>query len=78
MNKSSIITDNEGKTLVYLGILNDSNAITAATKAVNHYYFHTLKNPSHRSTNFWNNFVEYFGAHIGSNLFPKTASSYNI
>ena len=82
LGESECLTDNEGKTLVHLGVLNNNNAVTKATEAVNHYYFHTLENPSHRSTNFWNNFVEYFGVHVGSNLLPytssNTASSHNV
>ncbi|CAG8666425.1 8053_t:CDS:2, partial [Paraglomus brasilianum] len=49
------------RTLVHLENLNDQSAVTKATNAVNEYYYHTLKHPSHRSDEFWSNFIEHFG-----------------
>jgi hypothetical protein len=74
------VTDIEGGTLIHLGILDDG-AVKKATEAVNYYYFHTLSNPSHRSNNFWENFIEHFGTYARNNLLPftssNTASSHN-
>ncbi|KAF0373864.1 calnexin independence factor cif1 [Gigaspora margarita] len=46
---SECVTDVEGRTLVYLALLNNPRAVIQATDAVNYYYFHTLNNPSHCS-----------------------------
>jgi hypothetical protein len=74
--------DLNGQTLVHLEQLNDNNAIILATNVVNNYYFHTLEHPSHRSNEFWTNFIEHFGAYIRNNLLPftssNTASTHNI
>ena len=59
--KSECVTDINGRTLIHLENLNNPNAIEKATDAINHYYFHTLNNPSHRSDEFWSNFIEHFG-----------------
>jgi len=59
---SKYITDSNGQTLIHLEELNNDNIIKQATKAINHYYFHTLENPTHRSKSFWHNFIEHFGA----------------
>jgi hypothetical protein len=60
---SDCVTDVEGGTLIHLGVLDNSNVVSKATNAVNHYYFHTLNNPSHRSDEFWGNFIEHFGVY---------------
>lgn len=76
------ITDLSGRTLVHLEQLDDYNAVILATNAVNNYYFHTLEHPSHRSDEFWTNFIEHFGAYTRNNLLPftssNTASTHNI
>ncbi|CAG8560083.1 3938_t:CDS:2, partial [Racocetra persica] len=76
------ITDLSGQTLVYLEQLDDYNAIILATNAVNNYYFHTLEHPSHRSDEFWTNFIEHFRAYTRNNLLSftssNTASTHNI
>jgi hypothetical protein len=76
------IVDLDNRTLVHLEYLNNYNAIKQATKAVDNYYFHTLKNPSHRSDSFWKEFVEHFGAYTLYNVLPYTssdmASTHNI
>ncbi|RHZ48043.1 hypothetical protein Glove_562g3 [Diversispora epigaea] len=68
--------------LIHLEELNNPNAITKVTNAINNYYFHTLNHPSHRSNNFWENFIEHFGVYTRNNLLPftnsNTASSYNV
>ncbi|RHZ89981.1 hypothetical protein Glove_9g86 [Diversispora epigaea] len=46
-----------------------------ATEGINNYYFHTLKNPSHRSKEFWKNFIEHFGVYTRNNLLPFTSSN---
>ena len=78
---SECIVDTDGQTLIHLEKLDDQTAVTKATDAVNHYYFHTLEYPSHRSNEFWKNFVEHFGAYTLNNLLPfsssNTASSHN-
>ena len=82
ISKPECITDANGQTLVHLENLNDPSAVMQATNAVNEYYFHTLKHPSHRSKEFWKNFVEHFGAYTLYNTLPytssNTASSHNI
>ncbi|RIB24233.1 hypothetical protein C2G38_2169140 [Gigaspora rosea] len=70
----------------------DVDAINKATEAINHYYFHTLADPSHRSKSFWKNFVEHFGVNLYEKLsmlkwdpfaprpfgvFPMIAINYN-
>src|SRR6185369_3667098 len=76
------ITDQENRTLIHLEQLTDQSAVVQATDAVNVYYFHTLKHPSHRSDEFWSNFIEHFGAYTLYNPLPytssNTASSHNI
>ncbi|CAG8589726.1 31890_t:CDS:2, partial [Racocetra persica] len=80
--KAQCITDVEGRTLVHLVLLNNPRAVMQATDAVNHYYFYTLNNSSHRSDEFWKNFIEYFGAYTQNNLLlftsSNTTSFYNI
>ena len=49
---SECIVDTDGQTLIHIEKLDDQTAVTKATDAVNHYYFHTLKYPSHRSNEF--------------------------
>ncbi|RHZ51912.1 hypothetical protein Glove_468g9 [Diversispora epigaea] len=49
--------------------------VMQATNAINDYYFHTLKHPSHQSDNFWENFIEHFGAYTRNNLLPFTSSN---
>jgi hypothetical protein len=70
------------QTLIHLEYIDDFSAVTKATEAINHYYFHTLNNPSHRSIEFWQNFVEHFGTYYRNNALPftsrNTASSHNI
>ena len=82
LNISNCITDIEGGTLIHLGVLNNPDAIVKATDAINHYYFHTLNHPSHRSNEFWKNFIEHFGVYTRNNLLPftssNTASTYNV
>jgi hypothetical protein len=82
VTNSECIVDNCNKTLVHLGKLDDDNAVIEATKAVNSYYFHMIKNPTHRSKNFWKNLAEVFGALISYNDLPYTScdtcSSHNI
>ena len=76
------IVDNCNKTLVHLGKLDDDEAVTKATKAVNSYYFHMINNPTHRSKSFWKNLAERFRAFISYTSLPyttsDTASSHNI
>ena len=71
-----------GQTLVHLENLNDLSTVMQATNAVNEYYFHTLKHPSHRSKEFWKNFVKHFEAYTLYNTLPytslNTASFHNI
>ncbi|RHZ72728.1 hypothetical protein Glove_239g14 [Diversispora epigaea] len=77
IKKSTCITDINGRTLIHFDQL-DSTAITAitqATEGINNYYFHTLKNPSHRSKEFWKNFIEHFGVYTRNNLLPFTSSN---
>jgi len=73
--KPECITDVDGRTLVHLQQLNDQTAVTQATNAINKYYFHTLNNPSHRSNEFWKNFIEHFGTYTRNNLLPFTSSN---
>jgi hypothetical protein len=76
------VTDMNGRSLIHLEKLNDPNAVSKATDAVNRYYFHTLENPSHRSDEFWTNFIEHFGVYARNNLLPytssNTASTHNV
>ncbi|CAG8757928.1 19358_t:CDS:2, partial [Racocetra persica] len=76
------ITDLSGRTLVHLEQLDDYNTIILATNTVNNYYFHTLEHLSHRSNEFWTNFIEHFRAYTRNNLLPftssNTASTHNI
>ncbi len=76
------IVDKHNKTLVHLDVLNDNNAVIEATKAVNNYYFHLIKEASHRSKSFWSNLTERFGAFRSYTTLPytssDTASSHNI
>ncbi|CAG8830708.1 6813_t:CDS:2, partial [Racocetra persica] len=72
---SECITDVEGRILVHLALLNNPRAVIQAMDAVNHYYFHTLNNPFHRSDEFWKNFIEHFGAYTRNNLLPFTSSN---
>ncbi|RHZ79694.1 hypothetical protein Glove_142g12 [Diversispora epigaea] len=77
IKKSTCITDINGRTLIHFDQL-DSTAITAitqATEGINNYYFHTLKNPSHRSKEFWKNFIKHFGVYTRNNLLPFTSSN---
>ncbi|RHZ90221.1 hypothetical protein Glove_2g63 [Diversispora epigaea] len=77
IKKSTCITDINGRTLIHFDQL-DSTAITAitqATEGINNYYFHTLKNPSHRSKEFWKNFIEHFGVYTRNNLLLFTSSN---
>ncbi|KAF0420317.1 calnexin independence factor cif1 [Gigaspora margarita] len=74
-NRTEYITDLSNQTLVHLEQLNNDNAIIFATNAVNNYYFHTLEHPSHRSDEFWTNFIEHFGAYTRNNLLPFTSSN---
>lgn len=75
------IVDQYGKTLVHLGVLDDHNAITEANNAVNSYYFHMIKEESHRSNSFWKDLTEHFGAYRSYTMLPytssETASSHN-
>ena len=41
------IVNEFNQTLIHLEYIDDFNAVTKATEAINHYYFHTLNNPSH-------------------------------
>src|SRR5581483_336782 len=75
ITKPKCITNQNGQTLIHLEQLNDNNAVTQATNAVNHYYFHTLKHPSHRSKEFWENFIEHFGAYTLYNVLLYTSSN---
>ncbi|RHZ79685.1 hypothetical protein Glove_142g5 [Diversispora epigaea] len=77
IKKLTCITDINGRTLIHFDQL-DSTAITAitqATEGINNYYFHTLKNPSHRSKEFWKNFIKHFGVYTRNNLLPFTSSN---
>ncbi|CAG8790924.1 33124_t:CDS:2, partial [Racocetra persica] len=82
ITKSECIMDLSGRTLVHLDQLDDYNTVILATNAVNNYYFHMLEHTSHRSDEFWTNFIEYFGAYNRNNLLPftssNTASTHNI
>jgi len=82
ISEPECITDTDRRTLIHLENLNDQNAVTKTTNAVNEYYYHTLKHPSHRSDEFWSNFIEHFGAYTLYNPLPytssNTASSHNI
>jgi len=82
ITKPECITDLSGQTMIHLEQLNDQTAVTQATDAVTRYYFHTLKHPSHRSDEFWKNFIEHFGVYARNNLLPytssNTASAHNI
>ncbi|KAF0442576.1 calnexin independence factor cif1 [Gigaspora margarita] len=76
------IANLSNQTLVHLEQLNDDNAIIFTTNTVNNYYFHMLEHPSHRSDEFWTNFIEHFRAYTRNNLLPftssNTASTHNI
>jgi hypothetical protein len=76
------IVNSNHETLVHLDNLNNDDVIIEATKAIDHYYFHTIKNPSHRSEGFWKNLVEHFGTYVSNSLLPFTssdmASTHNI
>ncbi|RHZ48022.1 hypothetical protein Glove_562g10 [Diversispora epigaea] len=80
--KPECVTDTNGRSLIHLEELNNPNAITKATDAINNYYFHTLNHPSHRSNNFWENFIEHFGVYTRNNPLPftssNTVSSHNV
>jgi hypothetical protein len=82
MINSECIVDRDGQTLIHLENLDDQTAVTKATDAVNHYYFDTLKYPSHQSNDFRKNLVEHFGAYTLNNMLPytssNTASSHNV
>ena len=69
------VTDSSGQTLIHLEQLDNYDAILQATNAVNKYYYHTLDHPSHRSDNFWKDFIEHFGVYTRSNLLPYTSSN---
>ena len=58
------IVDKHNRTLVHLGNLDDYNAVSKATEAINSYYFHMIAHPIHRSKSFWKNLAERFGAFI--------------
>lgn len=75
VSEPECITDIDGRTLIHLERLNNQIAVTKATNAVNHYYFHTLNHPSHRSNEFWTNFIEHFGAYTLYNTLPYTSSN---
>ena len=68
--------------MVHLEDLNDYNAIIKAIDAVNNYYFHMIKHPTHRSESFWKDLTEHFGAYANYGMLPytssDTASSQNI
>ena len=76
------ITDEYNQTLIHFGFVDDFDAVIKATNAINDYYFHTLNNPTHRSFEFWKDFVEHFGTYSRNNTLPfiskHTASSHNI
>jgi hypothetical protein len=74
ITRPECITDIYGRTLVHLEQLKDYNAVIKATKAINHYYFDTLDNPSHRSSGFWTDFAEHFGVYLRYNVLPYTSS----
>ncbi|RHZ85494.1 hypothetical protein Glove_65g42 [Diversispora epigaea] len=77
IKKSTCITDINDRTLIHFDQLDSTTitAITQATEGINNYYFHTLKNPSHRSKEFWKNFIEHFGIYTRNNLLPFTSSN---
>ena len=75
ISKPECITDANGQTLVHLENLNNPSTVMQATNAVNEYYFHTLKHPSHRSKEFWKNFVEHFGHILYIIPFPIPAQT---
>ncbi|KAF0526033.1 calnexin independence factor cif1 [Gigaspora margarita] len=50
--KPECIVGKDNRTLLHLDLLENVDAINKATKAINHYYFHTLADPSHRSKSF--------------------------
>nr|CAG8491191.1 2980_t:CDS:2 [Entrophospora candida] len=79
--KPECITDLNGRTLIHLEKLDNQDAVMQATNAVNHYYFHTLNHPSHRSIDFWEKFIEHFGVYTRYNILPytsgHTASTHN-
>jgi hypothetical protein len=47
ISEPECVTDVDGQTLIHLENLNDQSTVMQATNAVNEYYFHTLKHPSH-------------------------------
>ena len=63
------IVDVNNRTLVHLERLNNYDAVLQVTNVVSNYYSHTLNNPSHRSDDFWKEFVEHFGAYTSYNVF---------
>jgi hypothetical protein len=69
------ITDSSSQTLIHLEQLDNYNAVLQAADAINKYYFHTLAHPSHRSENFWRDFIEHFGVYTRNNLLPYTSSN---
>jgi hypothetical protein len=68
--------------LIHLENIDDNNVLFQATKAVNNYYFHLMSDSAHRSKDFWENFIEHFGAYKRfTNLLytsAHTASSHNL
>ncbi len=71
------IVDKYNKTLVHLGLLDDYNGVIEATNAVSFYYSHLVDETwaSHRSSSFWNNLTERFGAFRRYSSLPYTSSN---
>ena len=69
------IIDENRFTLIHLEQLDDKNAVLLATTGVNNYYFHMLDQLSHRSEEFWTNFIKQFGAYARNNTLPFTSSN---
>ena len=76
------IINSDKETLIHLEQFNNNDIIVKAKNAIDHYYFHTLDNPSHRSKMFWYNFIEHFRVFRTYTKLPYTssdmASSHNI
>lgn len=75
MVKTKCIVNQNYQTLVHLEKLDNQDTITQAAVAINDYYFHTLDNTSHQNNEFWERFVENFGAFARNNTLPYTSSN---
>ena len=52
MGNPKCIVNSNSQTLVHLEELNHNDAVMQATDAIDHYYYHTLRNLLHQSKSF--------------------------